>query len=326
MSGGVLITGGTGFIARSLMPLFLSEGRKVYATVRDERGVRLLPKGVAGVLTGELDVTINWQLFLENIETVVHLAARVHQVECNQAEMEEVYQRINVRVTEALANASSRAGVRRLVFISSVKVMGESTAPGQAWDESAPCCPQDAYGRSKRDAERILIDIAKKTNLETVILRIPLVYGPGVKANMSRLFRTVDRRVPLPFGAIRNRRSLLYVGNLVDAIRTSLEHPAAAGETFLVSDGKDPSMPELIRSIACALGRPARLFHFPSSGLHLAGRVLGKSAEVGRLLNSLVIDIGKIRRILSWEPPYTMEHGLKQTANWYQRNEHTKTV
>lgn len=324
--GGILITGGTGFVARSLITLLLSKDWNVYATVRDRKGLGLLPEGVRGVVTGDLDIKTDWKPFLEKVEIVVHLAARVHRMSEDKSEAVEAYQRINVGVTEALANASSWAGVRRFIFISSVKAMGECTQPGEAWSESSPCFPQDDYGRSKYEAEKVLVDIGKKTNLEVVILRLPLVYGPGVKANMARLIRTVDRGFPLPLGTINNKRSLLYVGNLVDAIRVSIDHPAAVGETFLVSDGEDCSTQELIRLIGCALDRPARMVHFPPSIIRLAGRLFGKGAEVERLLGSLVIDSGKIRRTLSWNPPYTMEQGLKQTVYWCKAHESAKSV
>lgn len=322
----ILITGGTGFIARSLISLLLSEGWNVHATVREKRELDRLPSSVTGLVTGNLELTTDWKPFLEKVEIVIHLAARVHRMSEDKSEAVDAYQRINVGVTEALANASSWAGVRRFIFISSVKAMGECTQPGEAWSESSPCFPQDDYGRSKYEAEKVLVDIGKKTNLEVVILRLPLVYGPGVKANMARLIRTVDRGFPLPLGAIHNKRSLLYVTNLVDAIRVSLDHPAAAGETFLISDGEDRSTPELIRLIGRTLDRPARMIDIPPSIIRLAGRVLGKGAEVERLLGSLVIDIGKIRRTLSWNPPYTMEQGLKQTVHWCMAHESAKSV
>lgn len=320
----VLVTGGTGFIGGALIPALLLSGWKVDVGLRDEEGLGRLPDGVRGVVTGDLDLITAWKPFLEGVDGIVHLAARVHQMKEDQQASEEAHQRMNVTVTQVLAVAAGDAGVRRLVFISSVKAMGESTLLGEAWNESVPCAPHDAYGRSKLDAERTLIEISRKTGLEVVILRLPLIYGPGVKANMVRLFRGVDKGFHFPLGTVDNLRSLLYVGNVVDAIRVALEHPAAAGETFLVSDGEDVSTPELIRRIARALCRPARLLPFPPFIMRLVGRMTGNSAKIERLLSSLVIDSSKIQRVLSWKPPYTMEQGLKQTADWYNSKEHKK--
>ncbi len=321
----ILITGADGFVGRATCAA-LSKKYIVQGTVRSNKRLLNLPSDITGIVTDDLSLMIDWKSLLQGTETVIHLAARVHQMREDRSGSMEAYQRINVSMTETLANASSQAGVRRLIFISSVKAMGESTRPGEAWNESSPCDPQDAYGRSKHDAERILTDIGKKTSLEVVILRLPLVYGPGVKGNIARLLTAVSRGIPLPLGGIHNQRSLLYLDNLVDAIRVSIEHPAAAGETFLVSDGEDCSTPKLIRLVGLGINRPVRMFHFPPSIIRLAGRIFGKGAEVERLLGSLVVDIGKIRQTLSWNPPYTMEQGLKRTAHFYRTHEHEKSV
>lgn len=317
----ILITGATGFIARSLIPVLLSKGCKVSATVRDKKEVGYLTSGVKGIIAGDLDLITDWKFILDGVDAVVHLAAIVHKIKKDEQSPEDAYQRVNVGITKTLADASNEAGVKRLVFASSVKAMGESTSPGKAWDELSPCSPEDAYGRSKYEAEIALNEIGRKKGLEVVILRLPLVYGPGVKANMAKLFKMVNTGLPLPLRMVNNLRSLLYVGNLVDAIKVSLEHPAAAGETFLVSDGEDVSTPELIRRIANALGRRARLFPFPPSVIRLVGRMVGKSEEVDRLLGSLVVDSSKIQWMLKWKPPYAMEQGLKETAIWYKSNE-----
>ncbi len=315
----ILVTGASGFVGQQLCTALTKSNFTVHAPVRDEKGLYYLSAGVKGIVTGDLGTITDWKFLLDGINVVVHLAARVHQMKDNERDQERAYQKTNVAITYALANASSKAGVQRFVFISSVKALGESTVPGEAWNESAPCAPQDAYGRSKLEAENILLDISRKTRMEVVILRPPLVYGPGVKANMYRLFKLVNNGIPLPFAMINNLRSLLYIGNLVDAVRVSMDHPAAAGEVFLVSDGEDASTPELIRRIAHALGRPERLFPFPPTLMRQLGRISGKSGEIERLLDSLVIDTSKIRRVLSWKPPYKMEEGLKQTADWFKR-------
>ncbi len=321
-----MVTGANGFVGQQLCTSLTKSNFALRAAVQDEKGLSHLPAGVKGIVTGDLGAITNWKFLLDGVNVIVHLAARVHQMKDNERDQERAYKKTNVAITYALANAASKVGVQRFVFISSVKAMGESTSSGEAWNESSPCTPQDAYGRSKLEAENILLDISRKTRMEVVILRLPLVYGPGVKANMARLFKLVNNGIPLPFGIINNLRSLLYIGNLVDALRVSIDHPAAAREIFLVSDGEDVSTPELVRRIAHALDRPERLLPFPPTLMRLLGRISGKSGEIERLLDSLVVDTGKIRRILSWKPPFTMEQGLKQTAYWYRSNEHTKRV
>jgi nucleoside-diphosphate-sugar epimerase len=226
------------------------------------------------------------------------------------------YRQVNVAGTENLARQAVEHGVRRLVFLSSIKVHGEETAV--PYTEQHLAAPQDPYGASKLEAEKILHEISTETGLEVVIIRPPLVYGPGVKANFLNLLKIVERGVPLPLASITNARSLVYLGNLIDAIVTCATHPRAAGQTFLVSDGEDVSTPQLIRQLATALDRPARLLPFPPSLMRLAGKLTGKSMAVDRLLGSLVVDSGKIRRELGWKPPYTMAEGLAETAKWYK--------
>jgi nucleoside-diphosphate-sugar epimerase len=255
--------------------------------------------------------------YLSNVSTVVHLAARVHVLDDPAADPLAAYREVNVDGALRLARSAADAGVRRFVFVSSIKVNGEATH-GAPFTEASPPNPVDPYGISKWEAEQGLRQIAGETGLEVVILRPPLVYGPGVKANFRRLLAGVDRGAPFPFGAIHNRRSLVFVGNLADAIVSAVEHPAAAGETFLVSDGPAVSSPELVRAIAHALGRRPRLLDVPPSLLTLAGRVLRRDAVVQRLLGSLEIDSSRIRTTLDWTPPYTMQQGLAETASWWR--------
>ena len=315
----VAVTGANGFIGRPVCAMLAREGLEVRAVIREKANAIALPPNVTPVITGDLRFVTDWKPFLDGVDTVVHLAARVHQMKEDQQNAEASYQQMNVGVTQALATASGQTGVRRFILLSSVKAMGESTPPGESWNEDSSCSPQDAYGRSKRDAEKVLIDISRKTGMEVVILRLPLVYGPGIKANMARLFRVVRNGIPLPFARIHNARSLLYVGNLVDAVRVSLDHPSAAGQVFLVSDSEDVSTPALIRRMARALGRPARLIPIPPSLMRWAGDLIGRSEEVDRLFGSLVVDSGKIRRVLNWKPPYTLNQGIKETADWYRQ-------
>ena len=207
-------------------------------------------------------------------------------------------------------------GVKRFVYVSSVKVNGEGCE--KPFTEHDIPAPEDPYGVRKWEAEQMLRKVAGDTGLEIVILRPPLVYGPGVKANFLSLFKIVDRGIPLPLASINNHRSLIYLGNFVDAITTCINHHKAADQTYLVSEGEDVSTAELIRRVAAALGRPARLFPFPPSFMRFTGKLFGKSGAVERLVGSLTIDSSKIRRELGWMPPYTMEQGLKETAEWFK--------
>jgi nucleoside-diphosphate-sugar epimerase len=317
----VLVTGGSGFIARSVMPSLLARGWAVRATVRKVGELTRLPVGAVGVVTGDLAAVNDWKPLVDGVDAVVHLAARVHQIRDGESDSENAYRRMNVAVTEALAAASAASCVRRFVFLSSVKAIGEGTVPGQQWDERSALTPRDAYGRSKRDAELRLAALARRTGLEIVLLRVPLVYGPGAKGNVARLFTAVQRGAWLPLGAVENLRSLLYVGNLVDAIALSLERPSVAGETFLVSDGEDLSTPELIRRIGRALKCTPRLIALPAWFLRAGGRVLGRSEEVDRLLGHLTINSSKFRRVTNWKPPYSVEQGLEATAAWFKSDE-----
>ena len=243
---------------------------------------------------------------------VVHLAARVHVMRDEASDPLAKFREVNTEGTLNLARQAAQAGVKRFVFVSSIKVNGEGR--DAAYRETDSPAPEDTYAISKWEAEQGLQQISQETGLEVVILRPPLVYGPGVKANFRRLLDTVARGWPLPLGAIRNRRSLLYLGNFVDAIRVCVEHPAAAGKTFLVDDGQPVSTPDLIRAVAHAMGRPARLLAVPVDALEFAGALLGKQAAVARLTGSLWVDSSLIRTRLGWTPPYSMAAGLAATV------------
>lgn len=306
----VLVTGANGFVGRHLCNTLERAGHTVLRLTRSS--------GLAGHLTvGEMHRDTDWSPALAaRPDTVVHLAARVHVMEADNARSDALFRETNTLATLNLARQCAAAGVRRFVFISTVKVQGEGRNTPYTTND-APL-PEDAYGRSKWEAEQGLQEIARETGMELTILRPPLIYGPGVDANFLRLLRAVDRGIPLPLGSIDNRRSMVFVGNFCDLILHCLVHPAAAGRTWLVSDGEDLSTPELIRRMATALDRPARLIALPVGILVWLGRLLGKSSTIDRLLGSLSVDSRAARRELAWTPPFSTQEGLRVTAAWYR--------
>lgn len=322
--GAVLATGADGYVGRALCTHLRQQGYAVRQAVRSLKTQRapaatpLIDDELRDtVAVGDLSGAVAWEPALRDVDAVIHLAARTHVLHDRAADPLAEYRRINVDATRRLATAAAEAGVRRFVFLSSIKVNGEQTFDRPYTEDDAPR-PEDAYGISKWEAEQALHEIAARTGLDVVILRPPLVYGPGVKANFLRLMQLVARGVPLPLGAIDNRRSMVYLGNLVDAILTCLEAPAARGRTYLVSDGTDLSTPDLVRGIATALGVPARLLRCPVPLLKAAGTLTGRSAQVARLAGSLQIDSSRLRDELGWRPPHTVAAGLAATAAWYR--------
>jgi nucleoside-diphosphate-sugar epimerase len=263
-----------------------------------------------------------WNHALAGVDTIIHLAARVHIMDDPEADPLIEFRRVNVEGTAQLAREAAKAGVKRLVFISSIKVNGEETSTPYTSD--SPPHPSDPYGISKWEAEQALRKIEAESGLEVVVVRPTLVYGPGVKANFLKMMKIISSGIPLPLASIKNKRSLIHVGNLVDALVTCASHPAAAGHTYLVSDGEDASTPELIRRTAKALGVPAWLLPFPVSLMRLAGKLTGRRGAVNRLTGSLTVDSSKIRRELGWVPPFTMEEGLLETAAWFMSTKNTK--
>ena len=302
----VLLTGATGFVGQAVIGRLGMLGHGVVPVVRRGAG---LPNEVT---VPDMDAQTDWAAALAGCDAVVHLAARVHVMRDTAADPLARYRATNTEATLNLARQAAQAGGRRFVFISTIKVNGEGR--DAAYRETDAPAPEDAYAVSKWEAEQGLRRIAQETGLEVVVLRPPLVYGPGVKANFRRLIDTVARGVPLPLGAIDNRRSLLYLGNFVDAIRLCVEHPAAAGQTFLLDDGEPVSTPELVRAVARAMGRPARLLAVPVGMLEFAGALLGRRAAVARLTGSLWVDSSLIRTRLGWVPPYAMAAGLAETV------------
>ena len=311
-----LVTGASGFVGGALCGRLAACGFRVRAVLRDGGDSSI--RSCEIVRVPAISIDIDWANALSGITTVIHLAARVHVMHEKAADPLAEFRKVNVAGTEHLARSAAANGVKRLVYVSSIKVNGEITNDEDKFTESMGPSPQDPYGISKFEAELALHRVADETGLEVVIVRPPLVYGAGVKGNFVQMFKVLAEGIPLPLASVRNRRSLIYVGNLVDALIVCATHPAAAGQTYLVSDGVDISTPDLLRQIGEEIGRPARLIPFPPALLRLVGRMTGKAGQVDRLLGSLRVDSGKIRRELNWTPPYTLQQGLRATAEWYR--------
>jgi nucleoside-diphosphate-sugar epimerase len=308
----VWVTGASGFVGEALV-LRLLLGRK-FAPVAAVRGAsRLL--GLCPVARFEMGAISAGQL--AGVRIVVHAAARVHVMRETADDALAEFRRVNVDGTLQLARSAAQAGVKRFVFISSIKVNGESTPVGRPFTAHDVPAPQDPYGISKHEAEQALRLLGSETDMEIVIIRPPLVYGPGVKANFLSLLKWLERGVVLPLGAIRNQRSMVAIGNLVDFIETCLEHPAAAGQTFLVSDGDDLSTPRLLRRLASALGKKARLLPVPSKLLLICAAAAGKRAVAQRVCESLQVDISKNREMLGWVPPIDVDTAMRRTAGHF---------
>ena len=310
-SGLTLITGATGFVGSSVTARLAAYGVETLACVHDD--LVSMPEGVRVVPVAELNAKTDWRQVLAGVKSVVHLAARVHVMHDTAADPVTAFRAVNVDGTLNLARQAAAAGVKRFVFISSVKVNGESTPLGRAFNEIDLPSPQDAYGQSKHEAEQGLHQISADTDMEVVIIRPPLVYGPGVKANFAALMRAVQQGWPLPLGAVHNQRSLVALDNLVDFIVTCITHPQAANQTFLVSDGQDLSTTELVRGMAQAAAVPVRLVPVPVWVLQMGALLLGKGDVVQRLCGNLQVDISKARSLLGWVPPASVEEGLRRT-------------
>ncbi|WAG80604.1 SDR family oxidoreductase [Metapseudomonas furukawaii] len=307
-----LLTGCTGFVGHPLLARLSNCDFSVVACSRV--AMPALPASATNVLVSGIDGLTDWQVALAGVEVVIHSAARVHVMNDQSSDPLAEFRKVNVEGTLNLARQAAEAGVRRFIFISSIKVNGEGTPLGSPYRADAQPQPADPYGVSKMEAEQGLRALAAETGMEVVIIRPTLVYGPGVKANFLSMMRWLHKGVPLPFGAIHNQRSLVALDNLVDLIVTCIDHPAAANQTFLVSDGEDLSTTELLRRMATALGKPARLLPVPSWLLEAGASILGKKALSQRLCGSLQVDISKTRELLGWTPPLSVDAALRKTA------------
>jgi nucleoside-diphosphate-sugar epimerase len=315
----ILITGANGFVGHALCAEVLRRGMSVKGAVRFSGD---LPAGVEPMVVGPIDGETDWAEALRGVDVVIHLAARVHVMKDTAADPLAEFLRVNLHGTEQLARQAAQAGVKRLVYVSSIKVNGERTSEERLFAETDEPNPQDPYGISKWQAEQALQRIAHETGLEVVIVRPPLVYGPGVKGNFIKLLATVDKGIPLPLAGANKPRSMIYVGNLIDALIACATHPGAVNQVYLVSDTQDVSVAELSKTISLGLGRPNRWFYFPLSWLRTLGKILGKSAQVDRLVTPLCIDPGKIQRELGWLPPFTLQEGIRATVAWYREDRH----
>ena len=310
----ILVTGANGFVGNKLCQELIDKGHTVHAITRQPY------KGTSSTeyrnfTINEIGSDTQWSEALANVECIVHLAARVHVMEDSSTNPLAEYRETNTNGTMALARQALAAGVKRFVYISSIKVNGESTALNKPFTDKDDCNPDDPYGLSKYEAENQLFELAGSSRMEVVIIRPPLVYGPGVKANFLSMIRWVNKGVPLPLGAIYNKRSLVALDNLVSLIVVCTEHKAAANEVFLVSDGQDLSLTQLLQAMAKALGKPSRLLPVPAFAIRLAAAFLGKRDISRRLLDSLQVDISKTKNLLNWQPPVSVEAALKVTAD-----------
>lgn len=311
-----LVTGGSGFLGRALIHRLVQlPDCSVVAPLRTQ--LSTLVAGVRSLPLSGLNATNDWKAALTDVDVVVHAAARVHVMNEKAVDPLAAFREVNVEATLNLARQAVACGVKRFIFISSIKVNGEGTQPGIAYRADDEPAPIDPYGISKLEAERGLMALAATTGMEVVIIRPVLVYGPGVKANFLSMMRWLYRGVPLPFGAVNNRRSLVAIDNLVDLIVTCSDHPAAANQVFLASDDEDVSTTQLLRKLAAALGKPARLLPAPSWLMTCGAMLLGQRALADRILGSLQVDISKNRQLLGWKPPVTLDQALAQTAQHF---------
>jgi nucleoside-diphosphate-sugar epimerase len=316
----VLVTGAGGFIGFTLCRYLVAQGCQVFAVLRDARQLYELGDKLTTIVVDDLCEVHDWKDMLEGIDAVVHLAGYVHERAGNLSEQASLQcTRLNIDVTRSLARAAASAGVKRFIYVSSVKVHGESSDQNKSVTEFIELFPEGSYAKSKLVAEGLLRDVESSSEMGVVIVRPPLVYGPGVKANFLRLMKLVEKGIPLPLAAVDNRRSFIYLENLVDLLALSIVHPEAAGETFLVSDSEGVSTPVLINMLAEGLGVTPRLFPISVEVMQVLAAVGGERSTVDRLVQSLVINSSHVRDALGWQPPYSMEQGIRNTVYWYQQ-------
>lgn len=316
----LLLTGATGFVGTALTKRLIEDGKcnLVCAVRKKHEG---LFKDAESVLVGSMRADTDWSAALSGIDVVIHTAARVHVMVDTASDPCAEYNEINYEGTMNLAKQAVEEGVKRFIFLSSIKVNGEGTKPGAPFTAEDEPQPKDPYGLSKSKTESSLLRLAAESGLEVVIIRPVLVYGPGVKGNLLSMMRWLDKGIPLPLGGIQNKRSLVALDNLVDLVVTCIEHPAAANHIFLVSDGEDLSTTELLEKVAKALGKPARLIPVPSGFIKIVAQLTGRQGISQRLLGSLQVDISKTRQLLGWRPPIGIDEGLEQTVRAFRQQQ-----
>jgi nucleoside-diphosphate-sugar epimerase len=314
----VLVTGANGFIGTTLCRRLFENGHFVRSAVYPDGSYKDLEVISEVKAMSGLDSDTGWGYLFSQMDVIVHLAARVHVLRDSVKNPIEEYRKINTRGTERLARVASESGVKKFIFVSTAKVYGEATEDGRPFSEMDVPQPGDPYAISKLDAEKALRNIAETLGLDVTILQLPLVYGAGVKANFLRLMELIDKGIPLPLASVQNKRSLVYVENMASVVLACLENSDDSKGTFLVADEEALSTPELIRLIARKLDKPARLLPVPSLVLKWTGRLLHKTAEVERLTGSLCLNIGKVKNVLNWKPPFSVDAGIEKTVQWYK--------
>ena len=314
----IIVTGASGFVGRALCSRLVDMNLNVRGTLLVSENPSELVSGVEPTVIEPVGSDTSWGNALAGIDIVIHLAARVHIMRETSSDPLKEFRIVNTLGTERLVREAVMAGVKRFIFMSTIGVNGDNSGDSPYTESSQPK-PHNPYSVSKYEAEQALWRLSAETGMEVVIVRAPLVYGPGNPGNFFLLLKFALKGIPLPLSLIRNKRSLIYIGNLVDALAICAIHPNAAGKTYLVSDGEDVSTPDLIRRTATALCIPARLLPLPVFFIRLAGKLTGKSAAVNRLIGSLTVDSSKIRRELGWKPPFNMDDGLQATAQWFKQ-------
>jgi nucleoside-diphosphate-sugar epimerase len=312
----ILVTGATGFLGSALVKCLVTKSHyNVVATMRNKEAS--ITSDYESISVGNIEKNTVWTEALSGVDVVIHTAARVHVMyEASLNPLEE-FRRVNTKGTLNLAKQAAKSGIKRFIYISSIKVNGEITLPGSPFTANDIFLPTDPYALSKYEAEQGLLKLAKETQMEVVIIRPPLVYGPGVKANFLSMMKWLYKSVPLPFGSIHNKRSLVALDNLVDLILTCIDHPTAANQVFLVSDGEDLSTTELLNRVAIALGKKPRLLPVNQQLLELGLKLVGKKDLAQRLCGSLQVDISKAKKLLNWTPPVSVDEGLRKTARHF---------
>lgn len=322
----VLVTGGTGFVGQALCPILLKQGLRVSVATRSPRVAETIGRVDVRPIPG-VGPRIDWSVVLRDVEVIVHLAARVpNRMDNHNPQFTGDYQRVNVEGARKLGEDAVAAGVRRMIYVSTATIHGARTAPSQAFQESDPPAPADVYAQSKWKAEQALAEVAQQSNLELVILRPPLVYGPGVKGDFLTLLRRIAKARTLPVirvaGGFPNRRSLLYVNNLCDAIVRCMTAPDAAGGIFLIRDSEDPTVADIFRTLAQGMAKDIRIVPVPQPLFRLASRLTGNSAAIEPVSASFCIDDSAIRRQLKWTPSHSVVEGLNATAAWFAASSH----